>query len=180
MWCSRFPLDSFVQQLFQFRYGFLAQIAALEVDVGELRAAFGQRQDLRVTQPVAADVNFGELWAALGQRHQRGVSQLLAAIERILPHFKGDLLLAHAELNAWSVAFVKHTAPMLWLWCILVARRFLVWDLHRVAGLLLLQRRRGLRPGEALGLRAFDLVMPSAHLGSTSFGALLLGARAGT
>ena len=107
--------------------------------------------------------------------------KLIACIEKLLPHLKGELLLARAELNAWGVVFAtRHTVPMLWIWCALLARRLILWGLHRVAALLVLQRRRGLRPGESLGLRGGDIVLPTSYLAGGQVGALLLGTRPGT
>jgi len=109
-------------------------------------------------------------------------SKCISAMERILPHLKGDLVLAKGELSSWSVAFrPKHTTPLTELWGSVLASKFLDMGLPRMAWLLWMQCRRGLRPGEVLVLRGQDLVPCASYVAGTALvSVLLLGVKAGT
>ena len=105
---------------------------------------------------------------------------LIAGIERVLPHLKGTLEVSHAVLASWSVSFTpKHTLPLSKSHAILLAARMATLGFRRPAALLLLQYGRGLRPGEALSLRACDVILPH-EVSAAGGGLLLLGARSGT
>jgi integrase len=105
----------------------------------------------------------------------------LAAIERVLPHVKGQLGLAHAELNSWKVAVKpRHAVPLTPPHAFLLAEAFLNMGMPLVAAALLLQCLTGLRPGELLGLRREHLLPPWAIPGGCLFATLLLGTSHGT
>ena len=105
---------------------------------------------------------------------------LLSGIEKVLPHLRGHLILAHEELNAWRIAFKpRHATPLLPPWAYLLALGLCLLGVPRVAAGLLLQTLRGLRPGEMLALLREGLVPD--FLGSTSDAVayILLGAKTG-
>ena len=47
-----------------------------------------------------------------------GYEKCISALEFVLPHLKGRLLLAHAELNAWRVSTKpRHAVPLILPFC---------------------------------------------------------------
>ena len=107
--------------------------------------------------------------------------KLLASVEKILPHFKGELCLSHAILNAWKVAFAPvHTVPMVPRWGVVVCDGLLRHGHPRAAGVLYLQFMHGLRPGEAFGLTPMALVLPEESRSTMGKGVIILGMKKGT
>jgi len=108
--------------------------------------------------------------------------RLLAALEKAFPQVKGKL--------AWSTSVfiqlkktiaVAHTLPMPYEVALMLAYQMAVSGWARVGGVLLLQWLYGLRPSEALGLSANDLVpASSSYLGFLRPACLLLAPKRGT
>jgi len=107
---------------------------------------------------------------------------VLAAVERVAPHFKRKLEYSHAVLAQLRRHHPpKHTLPIGWAPMMAVALDLCNQGHKRVAGLLILQRSAGLRPSEALGLEAQHLILPNQNpWGRRRIAVLLLGVRTGT
>ena len=104
--------------------------------------------------------------------------KLLAALEKVLPHVKGDLVLSRAALDNWRVSLtVRHAPPLEPRWAAVLCYDMVVHgDVWTAVGLYF-QAGRGLRPGEALALAADDLVLPEDNPSTVGAGLFLLGTR---
>lgn len=90
---------------------------------------------------------------------------LVAAVEFYFPRFRGQLQWSHAALRGWSLAHpTKHTVPLMRSQAALVGLHVASLGFPRLLGGLLLQQRKGLRPGELLALRHEDVVLPEEQL----------------
>ena len=110
----------------------------------------------------------------------------LACVELLVPWARGSLQWSHSVASGWAVSSpIAHTLPEPWQMTLVLAAAWARSGFRRVAALRLLQRRRGYRPQEALGLRRRDLLLPNsadhnldAHIRATTV--VHLGARRGT
>lgn len=106
---------------------------------------------------------------------------LIAAIERLLPIMRGELVTARAVAASWTVAFeARHAVPLELVWGTLIAYHLCEIGLPTVAALLVIQCGIGLRPSEALRLRASDLILPWEMRRSAGAGVVLVGSQGGT
>jgi hypothetical protein len=106
---------------------------------------------------------------------------LVAAVERILPHYKGLLCLCKAEISQWRVVYtVRHSVPLIPQWALVLAYGFLHLGLAPVGALVLLQSLTGRRPSEAMGLNEQHVILPSPRITDTGAGSLLHGVKSGT
>jgi hypothetical protein len=106
---------------------------------------------------------------------------LVSAVERVCPHFKGQLALCKAEINQWRVIYeTRHSVPLTPSWAHLLALGCLQLGIPAVGALILLQSLSGMRPSEAIGLTTTDVVLPSANPHESQAGHLLLGVKVGT
>ena len=109
------------------------------------------------------------------------LEHLVSAVERVLPHLKGQLTLIHHELSSWKVHYqVRHAQPLLPSWAHMVAYGMLRAGYPAVAAALLLQSLTGLRPGELLSVKVADLFLPGDPGGTPGVGFILLSSAAGT
>ena len=101
---------------------------------------------------------------------------LVAAIELVVPPFKGELKWCHAVLRGWQTGYVpKHTTPMSQVPCLLFAAHFAA-DGHQLLGVALLaQKKLGLRPSEVLGIQWEDVTLPEEVYQATGSHALMIG-----
>jgi len=105
----------------------------------------------------------------------------MGALEKINPHFKGEMIFATAVASAWKVQFKpEHTKALLPRWRHVVADGMLDLRRTRAAACLHIQGSRGLRPGEAVAMRAKDVVLPEECPGAGGSAILLLGFKAAT
>lgn len=106
---------------------------------------------------------------------------LIAAVEKILPHLKGNLPLARGCLASWSVSFTpRHAVPLNLAFACYLGMGLCDLGMPTVAVLLVLQAGLGLRPSEALGLTRYDLLLPWEIPKSGGAGLVLLGVKRGT
>ena len=119
------------------------------------------------------------MWAAPPTKKQ--FENTIAAIEKAMPTFRGQLLYARAAMNSWRV-LVKpsHTIPMSRPWAFLLGTRLSQMGFGRVGALLILQYLQCCRPSEVLGLTGRTIVTASEYFLQPPRGALLLGEKAGT
>jgi hypothetical protein len=110
----------------------------------------------------------------------------LAAIEKVYPRYKGELLMSRAALSGWKV-LVKpsHTVPMSRPWAFLLGIHLSRSGLGRLGALLILQYLQCCRPSEVLTLTSESIATVSevAQMGLdyvVDRGILFLGARTGT
>ena len=83
----------------------------------------------------------------------------VAAVEFFHVRFKGHLLRSHAVLKGMGIEHpAKHTVPMLRPAASLYCLHFAAMGYARLGGGMMLQQRRGMRPGEMLGLTKEDLL----------------------
>jgi len=109
--------------------------------------------------------------------------RILAALEKVMPRVKYKLSMAHARLQVIRRRRPPaHTVPMSFPVALAVAWALAVQGHGRVGGVLLIQAMFGLRPGEALGLEAADLVagVTSTRVDASRLPIVLLGPRRGT
>lgn len=108
--------------------------------------------------------------------------KLIAAVEKVLPHVKGELMLSRAILTNWKACFgPRHALPMTPDHALLVGIGLIMAGMAPLGGLVVLQALRGLRPGDTVGLRGGDLVPGrSPHAARGSPGIILLGPNTGT
>ena len=110
-------------------------------------------------------------------------SNCVAAIEFFFPRYRGKLSWAHAVASGWAVCSeVRHTIPLCSGPAHLMAAHFCALRLFRLGFGLLFQSARGTRPGEMLGIRRRDVVLPSElTLGQgVVYATVNLGVRKGT
>lgn len=82
----------------------------------------------------------------------------VAAVEFFHVRLKGHLKHCRAALDDIGIRHpTKHTVPMTKVKAALYCSHFAALGYGRLGGGMVLQRRRGLRPGELLSLRATDL-----------------------
>ena len=107
---------------------------------------------------------------------------LVAAVEHVLPSFKGQLPWSRAVLSSWSTTYVtEHTVPLCAAPAALIAAHMSADGHPRLGATLLLQQALGLRPSEALGVQGGDVVLPeTASFTNSSFATIGLGIRANT
>ena len=85
----------------------------------------------------------GEGGGPVGKSHYE---KLLSGVEKVLPHFRGDLLLARATLSAWQISFgPKHAVPLSRPYAVLLASSLLGQGYHR--GVIHCLRRHAPRDG---------------------------------
>ena len=112
------------------------------------------------------------------------LQHLLAALEKVAPHFKWRLPWAHARvLQLAKKVGVNHTLPMPWPAAIAVAYWIAMQGFARVGALILLQWCTGLRPGELTDLEGHHLtrrVPDGSHARPESRAYVTLGVRHGT
>ena len=91
---------------------------------------------------------------------------LVASVEFFFPNFKGKLNWCHAALRGWDISNpTKHTIPMLRAHASLLGIYIASYGYPRLCGGLIFQQRKGLRPGELLGLHHDDIVLPEEQSG---------------
>jgi len=108
---------------------------------------------------------------------------LIAAVEFVMPLFKGHLTWARAVLDGWNVAHVPaHTTPMTSGPAALFAVHLAAEGKPRLGVGVVLQQRVGLRPSEMLALLGRDVTFPEENFGMTrTAGAKIgLGMKTGT
>ena len=110
------------------------------------------------------------------------MENLVAAVEHVLPTFKGQLVWSHTVLSSWSATYVtEHTVPMCALPAAYIAAHMAADGHPRLGASLILQQALGLRPSEILGVQANDAVMPEhASFTNSSFATIGLGVRTNT
>lgn len=102
--------------------------------------------------------------------------KLVAALEKICPHFKNDLVLARSTLLNWRVSVtVHHAVPLTPRWALVICLELAEKDGVWTSVVLFFQSIRGLRPGESMGLSTDDLVLPEENPGTSGVALLLLG-----
>lgn len=105
----------------------------------------------------------------------------IACVEKANPHFKGGLPLSRSVLNAWKVSFSPiHAVPMVPRWGLVIARGINRRGRARVAAVLTITNRYGLRPGEGFGLAGTGFVLPEESINAGNRAVLVLGVRSGT
>ncbi len=106
----------------------------------------------------------------------------MAAVEHVLPSFKGQLPWSRAVLSSWSTTYVtEHTVPLCAAPAALIAAHMSADGHPRLGATLLLQQALGLRPSEALGVQGGDVVLPeTTSFTNSSFATIGLGIRANT
>lgn len=119
--------------------------------------------------------------SATGPLTKSQLTTLVAAVERILPHTKGELMMSRALISSWSVAWKpRHAVPLEPHWAALLALQLCWAGMPMVGGLLYLQASIGLRPSEGLGLRIWDILLPYEVPKAMGAALLLLGVKKGT
>ena len=103
----------------------------------------------------------------------------VAAVEFVIPSFRGRLPWSHSVLSGWAVVHIpRHTIPMgLGPACLIAAH--LARDHPRLAIGIIVQRLLGLRPSEMLAIQRRDIQLPSPY-GGEPFAIVGLGVRGGT
>ena len=105
--------------------------------------------------------------------------QCVAAVEFVLPSFRGHLSWSHSVISGWAVVHIpRHTVPIGLGACCLVAAH-LASDHPRLALGIIIQRLLGLRPSELLAVQCRDVQLPSAGAGEP-VAIVGLGIRGGT
>ena len=107
---------------------------------------------------------------------------LLAAIERAHPAAKWHLPYAHSLAKALGEDRPPtHTVPEPWFAALALAQWMSLQGYPRLAGVHLMQWGCGLRPSEALGMRAHQIVLPEENPSHRQqLGYLVLGPKTGT
>ena len=103
------------------------------------------------------------LWSKPPTKKQ--FENLIAAVEKTMPTFKGQLLYARAALNSWRVLVrPSHTVPMSKPWALLLGVHLSRMGYGRVGGLLILQYLQACRPSGVLGLRGGFIVTAAEYI----------------
>ena len=90
---------------------------------------------------------------------------LVAAVEFFFPRFKGSLIHARMALDGKRRNHTtRHHVPCGRGACSLIGTHFASLGHARLMGGMILQQRRGLRPGEMLGIMPDDVVLPEERL----------------
>jgi len=108
---------------------------------------------------------------------------LVAAVEFFFPKFRGHMSLARAVLTGWSVGHhTVHHTPLCRGPAAMIATHFSSFGAPRLAAGIMIQQRKGLRPGELLSLQPEDIVLPEEQANSLLVGTAVigLGVRVGT
>ena len=99
------------------------------------------------------------------QPRKAALETLIAAVEFYFPRFKHHLIHARAALDGRARTYIpKHHVPMGRASASLAACHIASMGHTRLAGGLVVQQRRGLRPGELLGLVGNDIVLPEERI----------------
>lgn len=88
-----------------------------------------------------------------------------AAIEHLLPQYKGRLPWTKAVLCGWRVVYkARHTVPMLMAPCCWIASHMSARGKPRLGVGVILQAFRGLRPNSMLSIQSEDLIVSASPL----------------
>jgi hypothetical protein len=105
----------------------------------------------------------------------------IAAVEKAVPKFQGQLLEARAAARAWKICVRPHsTVPLPRQWAMLMACWMSSQNLPRLGATLLLQYLQCLRPSEALNLLSHSFATAAESLAAPGTGCLFLGQKTGT
>ena len=92
------------------------------------------------------------------------MENMVAAIEYLFPHVRGQLPWSKAVLKGWAVQHKpRHIVPMGRSHTSLWAAYLVSFGAVRMGVGVMLQRELGLRPSELLGLRASDIAPPESQ-----------------
>lgn len=128
------------------------------------------------------DLLLGE-WKIVSDLNLNQFQNLVAAFEFVFPRYKGQLEYCRAILKGWAIEYEPaHAVPMGTGPCALFGCHFSARGHPRLGIAIILQRARGLRPGEVLGIEPQHISVPweQIHLSTNKYLVINLGVRHGT